>query len=155
MNIFEEFRKIVKAIEANNLEYALVGGVALAFHDQPRFTKDIDLLLIPDDIDNFADILSKLDFFVSATPWTFKNTDMTLHRFIKIAGDDHLQLDVLTANSERSQQIIQNALNAESEYGTVRVASIEDLIWMKRRRNSDQDQVDIKMLEKGKSETNR
>ncbi len=155
MNIFEEFRKIVMAIEANNLEYALVGGVALAFHDQPRFTKDIDLLLIPDDIDNFADVLSKLDFFVSATPWTFKNTDMTLHRFIKIVGDDHLQLDVLTANSERSQQIIQNALNAESEYGTVRVASIEDLIWMKRKRNSDQDQVDIKMLEKGKSETNR
>jgi predicted nucleotidyltransferase len=155
MNIFEEFRKIVKGIEANNLEYALVGGVALAFHDQPRFTKDIDLLLIPDDIDNFADVLSKIDFFVSATPWTFKNTDMTLHRFIKIVGDDHLQLDVLTANSERSQQIIQNALNAESEYGTVRVASIEDLIWMKRKRNSDQDQLDIKMLEKGKSETNR
>jgi hypothetical protein len=150
MNIFEEFRKIVKAIEANNLEYALVGGVALAFHDQPRFTKDIDLLLIPDDIDKFADVLSKLDFFVSAAPWTFKNTDMTLHRFIRIVGNDHLQLDVLTANSERSQQIIRNALDAESEYGTVRVASIEDLIWMKRKRNSDQDQVDIKMLEKGK-----
>jgi len=155
MNIFEEFKDIVKAIEANNLEYALVGGVALAFHDQPRFTKDIDLLLIPDDIDRFADVLSKLEFFVSASPWTFKNTDMTLHRFIKIVGNEHLQLDVLTANSERSQQIIQNALHAESEKGTVRVASIEDLIWMKRKRNSDQDQVDIKMLEKGKSESNR
>jgi len=47
------------------------------------------------------------------------------------------------------------ALDAESEYGTVRVASVEDLIWMKRKRNSDQDQVDIRMLEKGKSETNR
>ncbi len=155
MNIFEEFRQIVKAIEANNLKYALVGGVALAFHDQPRFTRDIDLLLTPDDMNNFADALSKLDFIVSATPWTFKNIDMTLHRFIKIVGDDHLQLDVLTANSERSQQIIRNALDAESEHGTVRVASIEDLIWMKRKRNSDQDQVDIKMLEKGKSETNR
>lgn len=155
MNIFEEFSKIVKVIEANNFKYALVGGVALAFHDQPRFTKDIDLLLIPEDIDNFTDVLSKLGFFISATPWTFKNTNMTLHRFIKIEGNDHLQLDVLTANSERSQQIIRNTLDAESEYGTVRVASIEDLIWMKRKRNSDQDQVDIKMLEKGKSETNR
>ena len=47
------------------------------------------------------------------------------------------------------------ALDAESEYGTVRVASVEDLIWMKRKRNSDQDQVDIRMLEKGKNETNR
>ncbi|MCD4848244.1 MAG: nucleotidyl transferase AbiEii/AbiGii toxin family protein [Candidatus Aegiribacteria sp.] len=155
MNIFEEFRKIVKAIEANNLEYALVGGVALAFHDQPRFTKDIDLLLIQDDIDIFTDVLSKIDFFVSATPWTFENADITLHRFIKIVENDHLQLDVLTANSERTQQIIRNTLDAESEYGTVRVASIEDLIWMKRKRNSDQDQVDIRMLEKGKSETNR
>ena len=150
MNIFEEFRKIVKAIEANNLKYALVGGVALAFHDQPRFTRDIDLLVIPDDMDNFADVLSKLDFIVSATPWTFKNIDMTLHRFIKIVGDDHLQLDVLTANSERSQQIIQNALDAESEHGTVRVALIEDLIWMKRKRNSDQDQKTLKCLRKGR-----
>ncbi|MCD4775999.1 MAG: nucleotidyl transferase AbiEii/AbiGii toxin family protein [Candidatus Aegiribacteria sp.] len=155
MNIFEEFRKIVKAIEVNNLKYALVGDVALSFHDQPRFTKDIDLLLSPDDIDNFADVLLKLDFFVSAVPWAFKNADITLHRFIKIVGEDHLQLDVLAANSERSQQIILKALDAESEYGTVRVASVEDLIWMKRKRNSDQDQVDIRMLEKGKSETNR
>lgn len=106
-------------------------------------------------MDNFIDVLSKLDFIVSATPWTFENIDMTSHRFFKILGDDHLQLDVLTAYSERSQQIIRNALDAESEHGSVRVASIEDLIWMKRKRNSDQDQVDIKILEKGKSETNR
>ena len=71
------------------------------------------------------------------------------------SGSEYHEIRRDPLNSERSQQIIQNALNTESEYGTVRVASIKDLIWMKRNRNSDQDQVDIKMLEKGKSETNR
>jgi hypothetical protein len=71
---------------------------------------------------------------------------MTLHRFIKTSAKEHMQLDVITANERRSQQIITNALKAESEHGMIRVARKKDLIWMKQQRNSDQDQVDIKKL---------
>lgn len=51
MNIFEEFAKLFSQFEKNKLKYALVGGVAMAFHDKPRFTKDIDILLFPEDIE--------------------------------------------------------------------------------------------------------
>lgn len=71
---------------------------------------------------------------------------MTLHRFIKTADKEHMQLIVITANVKRSQQIITNALKAESEHGIVRVAQKKDLIWMKEQRNSDQDKLDIKKL---------
>ena len=155
MNIFEEFQKIVAVIDNNNLEYALVGGVAMAFHDEPRFTKDIDILLIPEDIAKLENILSKNGYVESTTPWTFKNVDMTLHRYLKIEEKEHLQLDVLTANEKRSKQIIKNALEAESEQGVVRVATKKDLIWMKKQRDSDQDKVDIKKLEDDKNEENR
>ena len=155
MNIFDEFQKIVAVIDDNNLEYALVGGVAMAFHDEARFTKDIDILLLPGDMDVLVEVLSEVGYSESATPWTFKNIDMTLHRFVKIEGNDYLQLDVLTANKNRAQQIIKNSLQAESVYGTVQVASKEDLIWMKRQRDSDQDRVDIKRLEDNGNEKNR
>ncbi len=155
MNIFEEFHKIVTVMDENNLEYALVGGVAMAFHDEARFTEDIDILLLPGDMDILIKVLSEIGYSESATPWTFKETNMTLHRFIKIVGNDHLLLDILTANENRTQQIIINSLRAESIYGTVRVAAKEDLIWMKRQRDSDQDRVDIKRLEDNRNEKNR
>ncbi len=31
------------ALNEANIEYAVVGGIALSFHTQPRYTKDIDL----------------------------------------------------------------------------------------------------------------
>lgn len=146
MNIFEEFPKIISEIEDKDIKYALVGGVAMAFHDTPRFTKDIDILLFPEDMEKLKKILSKQGYVESTAPWTFKEVDMTLYRFIKIDEKEHLQLDVLTANEKRSRQIIKNALEAESEQGIIRVAKKEDLIWMKQQRNSDQDKVDIKKL---------
>lgn len=155
MNIFEEFPKIISAFEDEDLRYALVGGVAMAFHDEPRFTKDIDILLLPEDIAKLKKILSAKGYVESTTPWTFKNVDITLHRFLKIEEKEHLQLDVLTANEKRSKQIIKNALEAESEQGIVRVATKKDLIWMKKQRDSDQDKVDIKKLEDDKNEENR
>lgn len=146
MNIFEEFQKIVSVIDYNNLEYALVGGVAMAFHDEALFTRDIDIILLPGDIELLTDLLSVIGYSESASPWTFQNTDMTLHRFVKVEGE-YMQLDVLTANMPRTQQILKNSLTAESVYGTVRVASRADLIWMKSLRNSDQDRVDINRLQ--------
>ena len=147
MNIFEEFRNIVTVITDNNLDYVLVGGVAMAFHDEARFTRDIDIMLLPGDMEKLNNLLSGIGYSESASPCTFRNTDMTLHRFLKIEGNEHMQLDVLTANMKRTQQILNNSLHAESAHGIVRVASKDDLIWMKRQRNSDQDQVDIKRLE--------
>jgi len=155
MNIFEEFPKIISEIEEKDLKYALVGGVAMAFHDTPRFTKDIDILFFPEDMEKLKKILSKKGYVESTTPWTFEEVDMTLHRFIKIEEKEHLQLDVLTANEKRSRQIIKNAIEAESEQGIIRVAKKEDLIWMKQQRNSDQDKVDIKKLKGSKNEKNR
>jgi len=146
MNIFEEFPKLFSQFEKHKLKYALVGGVAMAFHDEPRFTKDIDILLFPEDIEELNKILSKEGYLESTPPWTFKKTNMTLHRYIKTVDKEQMQLDVITANEKRSKQIISNALKAESERGIIRLAQKKDLIWMKRQRNSAQDKVDIKKL---------
>jgi hypothetical protein len=42
MNLFDEFFQIVERFEKSDLQYAVVGGIAMAFHDQPRFTKEND-----------------------------------------------------------------------------------------------------------------
>jgi hypothetical protein len=45
MNVFYEFHKIVKELQNRKIKYAVIGGVAMAFHAYARFTKDIDILV--------------------------------------------------------------------------------------------------------------
>jgi len=149
MNIYDEFFSIIKKLNEANIQYAVVGGIALSFHTQPRYTKDIDLLLVQD-IAAFKSILKKMGYMFEAVPWTFKNTNITLHRLTKIEGEDSLTIDLLAGNEERHKEIIKNAVVEETEYGFTCIAGREDLIWMKRFRNSKQDIADIEALENDK-----
>jgi hypothetical protein len=151
MNLFDEFFKIVESFEKIDLKYAVVGGIAMAFHDQPRFTKDIDILVLPEDLEKIATIFEKIGYFESSDPWTFKNTNLTLHRFMKVEGEDFLVVDVLVGNDEKHRNVVKNALEEKSEKGVVKIANKNDLIWLKKMRNSDQDKVDIKRLKNDKN----
>ena len=148
MNVFFEFYKIVQHLQIEPIDYALIGGVAVAFHSEPRFTRDIDLLVRGNDLEQICEILKREGYIESAVPWTFKNTNLTLHRFLKVEDLDEMIVDVLVGEDERYEQIIRNAVEASSaSIGKVRVASKEDLIWLKRQRDSKQDQADVERLQ--------
>ena len=146
MNVFDEFLTIAVELEKRRVDYALVGGVALAFHSIPRMTQDIDLLVDSSAADQIEAVLLALAYFESAQPWTFSNTNITLRRFMKVAGTRHLFVDVMIGNDPEHRGIIQRALTADSSQAVVKVATKEDLIWLKRQRNSLQDQADIERL---------
>jgi hypothetical protein len=147
MELFDEFFRIVQEFQNRKISYAVVGGIAMAFHDRPRFTKDIDILIHPKDSEKVRTILEGLGYFASAEPWTFKKAKLTLHRFMKIEREDHLVVDVLLGRDDRHKEIIKNALLEKSSGGIVRIASREDIVWMKQCRDSDQDRVDIRKLQ--------
>lgn len=151
MNIFDEFKEIIQHIESEKIRYALVGGVAMAFYAEPRFTQDIDLLIGPNDLQRVCQVLVKNGYFESAEPWTFSNTALTLHRFLKAVGNDQMIVDLLVAGDKAHLEIIQNALEAKSENASARVAKKSDIIWLKKKRNSLQDQADIERLENEKN----
>ncbi len=151
MNVFYEFQKVVRHLQAERVEYALIGGVAVAFYVEPRFTKDIDLLVGEGELERVTNILKREAYSRSSSPCTFKDSALTLHRFMKVQGVEEMIVDVLVAGDGRHEQVIANALEAQSEAtGTVRVASKADLIWLKHNRNSKQDQADIERLQNEK-----
>jgi hypothetical protein len=148
MNIFNEFRLFVGELRKRRVRYALVGAVAMAYYADPRFTRDIDLLVGLEDFEETKGVLEKMGYFESAEPWTFRNVAIELHRFLKIESpEDEMMIDILTAKDDAVRRIIRDALEAESEEGSVMVANRKDLIWLKRARGSKQDQVDIEKLE--------
>ena len=152
MNVFFEFHKIVLHLQSEGIAYALIGGVAIAFHAEPRFTKDIDILIRESDLDRVSTILKNAGYFPSAPSWMFKDCKLTLHRFLKISDHDEMMIDIMVPGDKRYDKIIDNALTIESEgTGIVRVAAKNDLIWLKSQRNSKQDQADIERLNNEKS----
>jgi len=151
MNVFQEFKHLMKELDNRGVRYALVGGVAMAFYTEPRFTRDIDLLVEVEDFDKVKSILEKDGFFESASPWTFRNVAIELHRFLKVTNEeDEMLIDILVAKDEEVRKVIQNAVQAESEEGRVMLANRKDLIWLKKTRDSKQDQADIEKLKNDK-----
>ncbi len=147
MNVFYEFHKIALQFQQEGIEYALIGGVAVAFHAEPRFTKDVDFLIRRHELERVSQALKREGYFRTAEPWTFKDSHLTLYRFMKTEDLDEMIIDVLIAGDERHEQIIANAQLAESPgTGVVKVATKMDLIWLKEQRNSKQDQADIERL---------
>jgi predicted nucleotidyltransferase len=150
-SLFREFFRVIKKINDQNLKYAIIGGIAMAFHERPRFTRDIDILIYPNDIDVIKKLLKALGYFESSPPWTFKNTNLTLHRFMKVIHKDEIMIDVLLANSIEHQKIIEDTITDDSYVGKVRIADRKYMIILKQARNSAQDQVDIRSLQDDKN----
>jgi hypothetical protein len=134
MNVFEEFKRLVLELEKQAVRYALVGGVAMAFYTEPRFTRDIDLLVDSEDFEKTKGLLEKDGYFESASPWTFPEVAIELHRFLKVADeDDEMLIDILVARNETVRRIIRNAVEAESGEGKVMLVSKPDLICSRGR----------------------
>lgn len=148
ITLFREFFSIIKFLNEKNIDYAVIGGIALAFYDEPRFTKDIDILVFPENMEQIAGEMKNLGYFQSAPAWTFKETNLTLYRFMKISHPDEFVIDFLVANSKEHKKIMKNTILEKSYVGDVKIASNKDLIKLKQARNSDQDKVDIKKLKK-------
>ena len=46
--MYQDYKDLLSAFHAHGVRYLIVGGYAVIFHAQPRFTKDIDLFIQSD-----------------------------------------------------------------------------------------------------------
>lgn len=147
MNLYQEFSAITRELAQGEVIYVIVGGMALAFHKHPRYTKDIDILSSPEQLEAIRAALERLGYLESSAPWTFSNTNITLHRFMRTEGEEFFIVDVMMGSDDRYQEIIRNAITDKLDDISVKVARKEDLIYLKSLRNSTQDQADIERLQ--------
>ena len=106
MELYREFFAVIGALNKKGLDYSVVGGIALAFHAQPRFTRDIDILARPIDLPVYKEIFKGLGYQDLSKPLTFQNTNITLHRFCKQSLEDNeemLVIDLLLGYEDRTQ----------------------------------------------------
>jgi len=147
MNLYNEFFSIIEVFEKNDISYAVIGGFAMSFHEEPRFTEDIDILVSHEHLEKSKKLLDNLRFFSSTDPHPFLDTSLVLYRFVKTVDNDYLVLDLMAGNDKKFEDILKNRIYFEWQKGQLAVVSREDLIQLKKMRSSDQDKVDIKHLQ--------
>ncbi len=150
LDIYDEFRHLVGLLEAKEIAYALCGGMAMAVHEQPRMTIDIDMLIQPESLATVIQIAKELGFNIRGTDLSLANGAVEIRRVSKIDSDsgDLLSLDLLLVTPE-TRMAWESRVEAEWEGGRFSVVSRTGLIALKQLRRSGQDLDDIRALEKG------
>jgi len=150
LDLVEEFRSIVAALEAAGVPFAVCGGLAVAVHSQPRATVDVDLLLPRDQIDSCKDVVRGLGYTIEAGPMVIRPEVIEMHRMSKADEEsgDLLSVDLLVVTREL-EPAWAGRVRVGWEYGELPVVSRTGLIQMKRLRGSGQDRDDIRSLEEG------
>ena len=143
------------------VRYALVGGVAVNLHGVPRMTYDIDLMVDPS-LDGFiaadtalaglglspriplrlsgladASLRAKLESERNLVALTYSDPSNPLR-----------EVDVLIAPSLDPAGVVSRAVLLSAGDFDVRVATIEDIVAMKRRAGRPQDLADVTHLER-------
>ena len=148
LDLFNEFRSLVAALDRHRIDYALCGGLAMAIYGRARATVGIDLLLLSDSLGAAKDIANELGYNIPGLDMSFAKGAVEIRRMSKIDRESGqvLSLDFLLVTPQL-QEIWDRRVKAEWEDGTISVVSRKGLIELKSLRNSAQDQADIAVLE--------
>jgi hypothetical protein len=144
MQLHEEFAALVQALEEQRLEYAVVGGLAVAIWGVPRATTDIDLLVSRRELRRVLALAKRLGFDVIANPMKFGD-GTELCRTTKFQQGEQLTLDLLLVSEEEPDW--QGRQRLPFGAGLVTVVSRATLIQMKARAARPQDLADIAKLQ--------
>lgn len=146
-DLLPDFRDLLSALAASGAEYLIVGGWAVGFHSEPRFTKDLDLLIGQDDA-NLVRVAEALDAF-GAPPHI-------LEQLRRLGPDEFLFLGAAPARVDVLRNV--PGVDFDSAYGRriqaewddvpVSIVSREDLVASKRAAGRDKDLRDLRLLER-------
>jgi len=145
MPINPDYRELFRTFFEEKVEYLIVGAYAVTYYAEPRYTKDLDILIRPT-LENATKTLAALKRF-KAPLTDIKAEDLTDPELVYQIGVEPNRIDILMsitgiAFEEAWQHRVQ------STYGGVPIYLIsrEDLITAKKASGRPQDLLDLERL---------
>lgn len=149
MDLYDELMGVVDVLAEAKLDYAVCGGLAVAFHGYTRFTRDIDLMIQSEDVSQALEAIKPTGFRFSEGNIPFAvatEFEGTIHRVSKFEGKDHLTLDFLLVNPS-IQDVWDGRETFEWTSGKrIQVVSRRGLQKLKRIAGRRQDVLDLEEL---------
>ena len=73
--LLDELSQLISALDENEIEYALCGGLALTIHGFPRATFDIDILIQPESLEKGYEVAAQFGYDIRGLDMSFKERD--------------------------------------------------------------------------------
>jgi hypothetical protein len=140
-----DFRELLKIFEKHKIRYLVVGGYAVMKYSEPRFTKDLDVL-IANDQDNANAVYSALKEF-GAPLENLTSNDFTHEDYFYQMGRPPLRVDIMMSIPGISfDEAWENRKVVELNDLKILFISRSDLIRSKEASGRPQDMIDIDKL---------
>jgi hypothetical protein len=149
--MYQDYKDLLSAFHAHGVKYLVVGGFAVIFHAQPRFTRDMDVL-IKADAENAKATYAALTAFFGAPPPNARPEDFADRNTFFRYGRDPRGFDILTdipgvdfdaAWERRVEGVIDTASGLKANF-----ISADDLIASKLAAGRPQDLADADAIRK-------
>jgi len=95
MKINSDFRDLLRGLNAAGVRYLIVGGYAVMVHTEPRYTRDLDIWIEPDER-NARVLLAALAAFGAPTA-DVKPADFTEPEVFFQIGVEPVRVDIMTS----------------------------------------------------------
>ena len=147
MAVNPDFRDLFSALNAAGARYLVVGGYAVAFHAEPRYTKDLDVW-VEASPENAAKVYAALREFgaplADVSPLDFAQTGLVFQM-----GVAPNRIDIVTSIDGVGFPEAWDG-RVRSAYGGVEMAVIsrEELLRNKRAMARPQDLLDVETIER-------
>lgn len=147
MKTEKDFVEFLKLLNKNKVKYCLVGAYAFGLYAEPRYTKDMDILVEPT-MENGEKIIRTLREFGFGKIGLIAEDFTKKDEFIQL-GYAPVRIDLITSVKGLDFDDIWNN-RREEFYGKVKVLVIglAELIKTKKASNRPQDKLDLKVLYK-------
>jgi hypothetical protein len=147
MPIQPDYSDLLRALSSSGVEYLVIGGHAVAFHTEPRATKDFDVWVKPT-LENARRVHAALKRF-GAPLRVVTVEDFARPGIVYQVGIEPVRIDVLTSAAGLDFDAAY-ASRVAASYGGVPIflLSLEDLLTNKLATGRPQDLIDAEVLRK-------
>ncbi len=146
MDLSPDFRDLFRLLNKHRVKYLVVGAHAVVYYTEPRFTKDLDIL-IKSDLQNAERVYQALREF-GAPLKGMAVKDLTDRKMVYQIGVAPVRVDIIMGLPGMDfDSIWKNRVR--SKYGDVPISILgkNDLMHAKKRAGRPQDKIDLEKLQ--------
>ena len=147
-NLFQNFLKIIDTLNKFNVDYIVIGGVAMISHGLPRLTRDLDVILsmTESNLINLRKALNSIYDDPSIEEITLK--ELNKYSVLRYGTPDNFYLDLMARIGESADYKSLDIESKKIEGIAIKLATVESMLKLKHNTMRPEDKRDAVFLMK-------